>query len=238
MQDSTIHPTSDPRFATSYEGCNPSLEPLVPSGTRCALDVGCGRGGTAAWLSARGIEVDGVSWNQGELDAAKAFCRRVICCDLSLGIPEAQDGAYDLVICSHLLEHIAYPQRLLADVYRALKPGGHLLVAIPNLFFWADRLKLLRGQWRYVKSGTFDYTHLRWYTDETMAELLHEHGFIRHHFHAEGWIPLPGLRLLIGNRLRRKLDSLVCRCWPGLFGKQLLYSVRKPDLSGARAHEG
>ncbi len=43
-------------------------------------------------------------------------------------------------------------------------------------------------------SGTFYYTHLRWYTRETMCDLLEEHGFVIDRFLAVGWIPLPGLR--------------------------------------------
>lgn len=217
----------DPRFATNYEGRNGSLDPLIPANVQFALDVGCGRGGNAAFLTRRGIKVDGISWNQSELEVAKQFCRRVIRCDLNQGIAEIQSESYDLAICSHLLEHIAYPENLLKDLYRSLKPNGYLLVAIPNLFFWEDRLKLLRGEFKYQESGIFDYTHVRWYSYKSMAQLLEKYGFVVDQFVADGWISIPGLRFLIGDKNRAKVNQAFCRWRPGLFGHQLIYLCRK-----------
>ena len=112
-------------------------ESLIPPRTMTVLDVGCGRGGNAAWLNGKGIKVDAVSWNPDELAAAKQFCRRVIQCDLNEGLPDIEPEAYDGVICSHVLEHIAYPEQLLTDLERALVPEGFLLVVIAALLsFW------------------------------------------------------------------------------------------------------
>src|SRR5579859_6685548 len=220
---------ADPRFAALYPGHNPALQSFIPPGTRCALDVGCGRGGMAAWLRRKAITVDGISWNPHELELAKAHCRAVLACDLNHGLPQIHAEAYDLVICSHVLEHIAYPQTLLADLHRVLQPRGHLLVAIPNLFFWPDRLKLFCGHWTYRQSGTFDYTHLRWYTRQSLTQLLAQHGFVLEHFAADGWIPIPGLRFFISPQLRSDINRLFCRLSPGLFGHQLLFAFRKSD---------
>jgi len=201
---------------------------LVPMKTRSVLDVGCGRGGNAAWLWERGIQVDAVSWNPEELKAAKQFCRNVMQRDLNHGLPDIQAEIYDGVICSHILEHIAYPDQLLKDLKRALVPGGFLLVVIPNLLFWSDRIKLVLGHWNYEESGTFDYTHVRWYTVNSMYRLLSAYGFVADRFIAEGWIPLPGLRLIIGRPLRDRINALACRIRPGLFGRQLIFRFRKP----------
>ena len=217
----------DPRFSTRYEGRNPALEPLVPTGIRTALDVGCGHGGMAEQLSKRNISVDGISWNAEELSSAQEVCRRVICCDLNLGAAELTTESYDLIICSHVLEHIAYPQNLLRDLYRALRPTGHLLVAIPNVLFWPDRLKLLLGKWQYKESGTFDYTHLRWYTIESMVDLLTEYGFSMEKVYADGWAPLPGLRFIVGDRWRASINKAFCRWRPSLFGQQLIFRCVK-----------
>ena len=113
------------------------------------------------------------------------------------------------------------------DIHRCLKPGGELIVVIPNLFFWPDRLKLLFGNWQYQKSGTFDYTHLRWYTVSSMKEFLNQQGFRHDVFVAYGWVPLPVLKWVIGSKLRASLNKLVCRLLPGLFGQQLLFKVKK-----------
>jgi 2-polyprenyl-3-methyl-5-hydroxy-6-metoxy-1,4-benzoquinol methylase len=214
-------------FHSEYSGHNPALEAFIPPDTSTVLDVGCGRGGNAAWLVRKGITVDGVSWNPEELLAAKEFCRRLIRCDLNNGIAEIENQSYDCIICSHVLEHIAYPQQLLKDLDRALVPGGCLLVAIPNLFFWSDRIKLILGRWDYEESGTFDYTHLRWYTVKSMSRLLSSAGFVADEFLADGWIPLPGARFILGTALRKRINATACRVSPGLFGRQLIFRVKK-----------
>jgi SAM-dependent methyltransferase len=219
--------SSDPRFATCYGGHNPTVEALVPDKVRTALDVGCGCGDMAAWLSQRGVQVDGVSWNEQEVRAARQFCRRVWRVDLNKETPEFGTEEYDLVICSHVLEHIAYPQPLLMAIHGSLKPNGYLIVAVPNVMFWRDRVKVLRGQWDYQASGTFDYTHLRWYTYKSMAQLLGQHCFAIERFVADGWIPLPGLKFVVSKRLRSSINQLAALRWPGMFGHQFVYRCTK-----------
>lgn len=219
--------STDPRFANCYGGDNPVLESLIPLGIQTALDVGCGCGGMAARLSQRGIVVDGISWNREELQSAERFCRSTIQCDLNQTTPDLGSDSYDLIICSHLLEHIAYPDNLLDALLRSLKPEGYFLVAIPNVMFWRDRLKLMRGRWNYESSGTFDYTHLRWYTRESMAQLLQKHGFAIERFCADGWIPLPGLKFVVTKKFRSSINRLAARWWPELFAHQLIYRCVK-----------
>lgn len=210
-----------------YPGFNPALRQLVPEGARVILDVGCGAGGTAQDLSSGGIVVDGITWSEEEAEIARRHCRQVVVADVSGGLPQMQNGQYDCVICSHLLEHIAYPHKLLADIKNVLVENGSLIVAIPNLFFWEDRLKLMLGRWDYMESGTFDYTHLRWYTHDTMPALIKTLGFKLDAFVGDGWFPFPGLRILIGSHKRRQLNRLVAQRLPGLFAKQLVYLFTK-----------
>jgi methionine biosynthesis protein MetW len=219
--------TSDRRFATCYGGHNPTVESLIPEKIQTALDVGCGAGDMAAWLSQRGVQVDGISWNEEELRAATQFCRETWQVDLNKTTPDLAADSYDLIICSHLLEHIAYPDSLLRAIFRALKPGGYFVVAIPNVMFWRDRFKLLRGRWNYESSGTFDYTHLRWYTRESMTTLLQQHGFTIEKFVADGWIPIPGLKLVVTKNCRASINRWAARRWPEMFGHQFIFRCIK-----------
>ena len=46
------------------------------------------------------------------------------------------DGSVDLVVSFETLEHLPEPRRLLAEARRVLRPGGRIIVSVPN--DWTD----------------------------------------------------------------------------------------------------
>ena len=42
-----------------------------------------------------------------------------------------EDGAYDLIICNHVLEHVTDYKRALQELRRILSPGGKLIISFP-----------------------------------------------------------------------------------------------------------
>ena len=44
-----------------------------------------------------------------------------------------QEGAFDTVVCNQVLEHVPQPKKVIAESYRVLKPGGHLICTVPFL---------------------------------------------------------------------------------------------------------
>lgn len=69
-----------------------------------------------------------------------------IVADVSKTLP-LEDGCAEVVYASHLLEHFPHGQtlELLRDWRRVLRPGGQLMVAVPNLYVIADMLTNRRG---------------------------------------------------------------------------------------------
>ena len=53
-------------------------------------------------------------------------------CDLEQSIPLPDDSA-DIIVCSHILEHLRNPEYTLGELIRVIKPGGILLVGSPVL---------------------------------------------------------------------------------------------------------
>src|SRR4051812_34268990 len=103
---------------------NAAVLDAVPRSARRLLDLGCGAGGNAGALAARGAVVDGVTLSEGEAEDARRVCRQVWVHNLETGLPTDATGPYDCCICSHVLEHICFPEALLAGVRDVLTPDG------------------------------------------------------------------------------------------------------------------
>jgi SAM-dependent methyltransferase len=88
-------------------------------------DLGCGTGRTAAWLAARGAgPIDGVDLTPAMLERARArgIHRRLAEADVAdTGL---DGGAYDLVVCSLVDEHLPTLTPLYAEARRLARPGG------------------------------------------------------------------------------------------------------------------
>jgi len=95
------------------------------------LDVGCGRGVTLGALAEQGFAVHGFEISA---EAARGADSRVeIRIAKKLQEAEYRAASFDQVIIWHVLEHLDDPVGTLREVHRILKPGGRLIVAVPNL---------------------------------------------------------------------------------------------------------
>ncbi len=71
-----------------------------------------------------------------------------VVCDLNseaLVLPFDHES-YDLVLCTEVLEHLLWPQRLLAEAHRVLAQNGRILVSVPNAASLSYRISWLMGR--------------------------------------------------------------------------------------------
>ncbi len=88
------------------------------------LDVGCCRGGLQKFLSDN-FTYYAVDYEKNDFDN---FTR----IDLDQDPLPFEDGAFDAVNCSAVLEHLHYPLKLLRELKRVLKDDGRALISLPN----------------------------------------------------------------------------------------------------------
>jgi cyclopropane fatty-acyl-phospholipid synthase-like methyltransferase len=211
-----------------YQSINEAVFGLIPPGTRSLLDVGCGGGvfGETVKRAIPSCSVTGVTFSEAEALECRKRLDRVEVADLNSFEPGAL-GRFDCIVCSHVLEHLHDPKFVLARLRGCLNPGGSVVVALPNVLFWKQRLQFLKGQFRYTEGGLMDETHLRFSDWSTAAALVTEAGFEITRRDADGNVPFASLlgRTIGGAANRRGLSW-----FPGLFGFQFVL-LGRPRIS-------
>ncbi|MBC8104323.1 MAG: methyltransferase domain-containing protein [Cytophagales bacterium] len=207
----------------------PVLE-CIPAGVRRVLDLGCGAGTLGACIKEQhGCEVVGVTIGPEEGALAASVLDRVVIADLR-DYDFRELGSFDCVVCSGVLGYLQNPAVVLDKIHDCLTPDGVLVAAIPNILQLKQRLEFLRGRFRYAQGKVLDKFSVRFYDRQTAAELLEdaEFGIIRRF--SRGYIPLPGIRRLLGPTAG-KIDQAVANRMPGLFATQFYFvaqSQRSP----------
>ncbi|MCA9025830.1 MAG: class I SAM-dependent methyltransferase [Planctomycetaceae bacterium] len=113
-----------------------SLSRKLKPGSRI-LDVGCGRGVLLSSLADRGHEVHGMDVSETAVAGADPRADiRVAPCITKVGYPSDH---FDQVILWHVVEHLTNPREVLSEINRILKPGGQVIVAVPNFSSWQAR---------------------------------------------------------------------------------------------------
>jgi ubiquinone/menaquinone biosynthesis C-methylase UbiE len=101
------------------------------------LDVGCGAGVTMIELAEKGYAVSGLDIAPKMIELAQAEAqRRQLQCDFKVGLAESlpyPDQSFDVLIALGLLGNILDDKPVLKEMVRVLKPGGRLLLTMPNL---------------------------------------------------------------------------------------------------------
>jgi methionine biosynthesis protein MetW len=216
-----------------YIGGGLSAEVLIPETPGLKLlDLGCGSGSLARRLKQRqSIDVYGVTASESEQRTASEVMECKLH-DLEKGLPKFSVDKFDVVVMSHFLEHIAFPERLLKDIKDALTSQGVLIVVLPNCAHYNGRFRLLRGIFEYEEAGLYDYTHLRWFTFTSAERLFLQHGF--HTEFKDVHVCLPFGRLtnrIPSKRLKKWLTNMLKRISPGLFGAELQYVFKLAETS-------
>ena len=147
------------------------LRGSVRAGDR-ALDVGAGAGDFTAALADAGAVPVGVEVAEAALTRARIRHpdRDFRLVPLEGPLP-FEDGSFELVWASEVIEHVTDTARWLSEVRRVLVPGGRLLVTTPS----HGRLRLALGGIERFSEPLGDHLHL--YTRRSLGTLLDEFGF-------------------------------------------------------------
>ena len=147
--------------AFSYEF---TLQFLSP--TDKVLDLGSGLGEGSAMLAGKAAEVWGADYDEETVLAARANHHLT---NLHFGVEDAHaldyaDGAFDVVVCSNVMEHVSDDALMLQNCHRVLRGGGILILEVPLLAERPFAVPLIPS-------------HLREYRPAPVIALLERSGF-------------------------------------------------------------
>lgn len=146
------------------------------------LDLGCGDGVNLGWLRPHFFRLYGSDYNLLRLmRAAKlGIGARLFMADIN-DYPVADDS-FDVIFFNHVLEHIPDDAAALREVRRILKPGGLLILGVPNegAAFWQIAYRL-----QPRVRATSD--HLHHYTAQSIADRCEAAGLALEKVHPIGW---------------------------------------------------
>src|SRR5690348_1775036 len=127
-----------------WQGDECSRRPLEG---KTALDVGCGAGLLAEPLARLGAQVTGIDASPDLIAAARDHAEMMgLTIDYRAGDLLELEGAFDLVTCMEVIEHVADPAAFVGALARRLAPGGLLIMSTPNATGWSKLLMITIGE--------------------------------------------------------------------------------------------
>lgn len=202
------------------------------------LDIGCGEGAYLDIIAKIGGQIFGQDINSEYVNRAlKNLKEKGYSTDIKVGTATKilfNDNYFDVVFAADFFEHVSYDEkdRVIAEVYRVLKPGGLFVIKTPNLDYLKISLFLKRISAVLKFKSPFnihiahthnnpDNQHCGLTTYAELEELLFNNTF---HFSKVTYIPL----------IRKNLPSIITKLLYGKrrFCEQIIIATRKPLLLG------
>lgn len=211
------------------------------------LDVGCGFATNSEKIRHLGNRVVGIENSAEAVNVARGRIDEVIEADLR-DVSSLGSRRFDAIIFADVLEHLPWPIGVLQSYLPLLKPGGSVIVSLPNVGLWSVRLGLMFGRFQYGESGVLDRTHLRFFTCSSAIHMLRSAGLqpIRRTYNpglVRPFVPLVKKILAregdAGSILHSKpyraylkavypVERTIAVAWPGLLAFQMIFEACPP----------
>ena len=174
-------------------------ERCASAGAR-ALDVGCGGGLVCEGLAHAGAEVTGIDLAAGMIEVARMHAAthgltidyRVTAAETLL---ECAPGAFDIVTCMEMLEHVPEPRAMLATLAGLVRPGGSVFLSTLNRNLESFLVAIVGAEYllSIVPRGTHEYE--RFIRPSEMARWARAAGLTARTLAGIALDPLGGARL-------------------------------------------
>lgn len=163
-----IHPDTTTSFA--FE--------TVAEGSE-VLEIGSSNGNLTKHLAEeKGCAVDIVEINAEAGEQASRFARTGLTgpaegdLEGDLWLQKLGDRRYDYIVVLDVLEHLREPETVLLRLKGLLKEDGAIILSVPNMAHNSVLIDMIRDRLHYNELGILDNTHLRFFTQGTLDEMI------------------------------------------------------------------
>ncbi|TMF72451.1 MAG: methyltransferase domain-containing protein [Chloroflexi bacterium] len=106
----------------------------MPVRSGSVIDVGCGNGAFVAAAAERGYEAWGIDFSSKAIEAGRRHFRlqNLYAMRIEDFTTQFGDRRFDVVTAFEVLEHMDDASAFVLELSKVLKPGGHLIVSVPN----------------------------------------------------------------------------------------------------------
>jgi 2-polyprenyl-3-methyl-5-hydroxy-6-metoxy-1,4-benzoquinol methylase len=130
------------------------------------FEIGCGAGGILFPFHQAGYQCQGADYNQDYLDFGRSKGLTLHLGDYHQIIP---DASQQVILLSHVLEHMVDPIKELNDIFEKLKTGGYLILEVPGVFY------IHKGYFSPITY--FQNAHVYSFYKDYMAQIADQYGF-------------------------------------------------------------
>ncbi len=190
---------------------------FIKKNNSLVLDVGCGDGSLGEILKKeKNCTVYGIDISSSSLNVAKKRIDKVYLLDLEKeNLPvELKEKKFDYIIITEVLEHLLFPEVMLKRIKKIADSNTEIIVTVPNILFWKNRLKIFFGKFDYEDEGLMDRGHIHFFSWRSFCNLLNKGGF---------------KILQIKNNIPTRGTKFLGKIFPGLFAYQFIVKARKRD---------
>lgn len=176
-----VSPRTEGKSPDYFEFARPELLALIPLEARSVLDIGCGSGALGASIKQRQpAHVVGIELDPRAAEHARQRLDQVIQADIEQdedALASLPLGAFDVIVCGDVLEHLRDPAGLLRRARNWLAPDGILVASLPNVRHHSVLASLIAGNWTYEPAGLLDSDHVQFFTRREIEKLLVRAGY-------------------------------------------------------------
>ena len=169
------------------------LEILKSLSVKRVLDLGSGNGALCAQLASAGYEAVGVEYDRHGVEVARKSHPGISF--YNFGVQDdpatlmAQEGAFDAVVSTEVIEHLFSPHLLPTYARACLTSGGYLIVTTPYHGYVKNLALSVFDRWDKHHTPLWHGGHIKFWSRSTLTTLLVKNGFEVTDFFGVGRFP-------------------------------------------------